>query len=475
MISSATILRRTATVFLFATFFAGIGEASVSVKVVSMDEGLAESNISKPRIYIQNTGTETIDNFYYRYYFETEDNKPPLLEEYYTPNTTVLVASNGTGYYLQYNVIDANLTPGGLLPHSDGNVVGIHYADWSDWDNGNDFSNNQSSSFQENPNIAVFYNSVRIYGNEPGGIAGSVLKEVWTGISGTSTDSITLNATPWLTSSQENLDGPNNIADNYGVRLRGYITAPATGNYTFWLASDDNAKFFLSSDHDPDNKTLVASVSSWTGYRSWYEYPSQQSGPQALVAGNRYYIEILHKEGEGGDHCSVGWLTPGQSGTPQIVSGTVLTPYVPEIIPAVPTLSATVQSSNIISLTWNNVTNELGYKLEMATGSGPYSQLVTLTADNTSYQATGLDPETGYRFKIRSYNATGESDYSGEVEVTTFAVVEGRRHGRYGTTSPERRYPIFRLKIRQTRSKTSFSSKHRRTSQNITASVYVDT
>jgi hypothetical protein len=27
----------------------------------------------------------------------------------------------------------------------------------------------------------------------------------------------------------------NQWADNYGTRMRGYITAPATGNYTFWL------------------------------------------------------------------------------------------------------------------------------------------------------------------------------------------------------------------------------------------------
>lgn len=30
-----------------------------------------------------------------------------------------------------------------------------------------------------------------------------------------------------------------------------------------------------------------------------------------LVAGNRYYIEILHKQGGGGEHCTVEWQVPG--------------------------------------------------------------------------------------------------------------------------------------------------------------------
>ena len=55
-------------------------------------------------------------------------------------------------------------------------------------------------------------------------------------------------------------------------------------------------------------------------------------------------------------------------------------------------------------------------------GGGGFSHLVTLTANHTSYQVTGLDPETAYLFKIRAYNATGESDYSNAAPATTFMV-----------------------------------------------------
>ncbi|MBN1759623.1 MAG: fibronectin type III domain-containing protein [Chitinispirillaceae bacterium] len=445
MVKTAATLRRIAATLFFTALFAGMSHATVSVKVFSMDEGLAESNISKPRIYIQNTGTETINDFYYRYYFETENGKVPVLEEYYTPNATVQIASCGSGYYIQYSVTGANLTPGGLLPNSAGNVVGLHFNDWSNWDNNNDFSNNLSAVFAENQNIALFCNGTKIYGNIPGTTSGSVLREVWTGISGTSTDDIPVSTAPPVTGSQTGLDAQQSYGDNFGVRLRGYITAPATGDYTFWLASDDNGKLWLSTDDDPANKgNPIAFVPGWTSYQQWNKFLTEQkSAVKTLTAGNRYYIEVLYKEGVGGDNCSVGWLKPGQSGTvpSEIVPSSVLTPYVPAIIPAPPTLTATATGSNTINLSWNDVANEQGYKLFISTGGSGFTSLITLVAGNTSYQVTGLTPETAYRFKIQSYNGTGESDFSNAVLATTPAVIEGKATERSGMAF--RGYPLL--------------------------------
>src|SRR6186713_3503445 len=36
--------------------------------------------------------------------------------------------------------------------------------------------------------------------------------------------------------------------DDYGQRLRGWIIAPATGNYTFWISSDETSNLYLSID-----------------------------------------------------------------------------------------------------------------------------------------------------------------------------------------------------------------------------------
>jgi hypothetical protein len=122
-------------------------------------------------------------------------------------------------------------------------------------------------------------------------------------------------------------EGPTNFADAYGSRIRGYVCAPETGNYTFWIASDDNSELWLSTSDNPANKVLIASVNGWTGVRQWTQLASQQSVPVALTAGRRYYIEALHKDGGGGDHVSVGWQLP--SGTlERPIPGTRLSPWV---------------------------------------------------------------------------------------------------------------------------------------------------
>src|ERR1041385_1683789 len=34
-------------------------------------------------------------------------------------------------------------------------------------------------------------------------------------------------------------ESPTDVFDNYGQRMYGYIVPPVTGNYTFWIASED--------------------------------------------------------------------------------------------------------------------------------------------------------------------------------------------------------------------------------------------
>src|SRR5687767_6553681 len=45
-----------------------------------------------------------------------------------------------------------------------------------------------------------------------------------------------------------------NRGDDYGQRLRAYLTAPSTGNYAFSIASDETSNLFLSTDEDPAHK-----------------------------------------------------------------------------------------------------------------------------------------------------------------------------------------------------------------------------
>ncbi len=105
-------------------------------------------------------------------------------------------------------------------------------------------------------------------------------------------------------------EAPTNIGDHYGQRMHGYIKPPETGDYIFWIASDDNGSLNLSTDQNPDNTVEIASVPEWTLPREWDKYPQQESSPVALEEGNHYYIKALMKEHEGGDNLAVRWQLP---------------------------------------------------------------------------------------------------------------------------------------------------------------------
>ena len=135
---------------------------------------------------------------------------------------------------------------------------------------------------------------------------------------------------PNITDTLPSFEAPTNWADNYGTRLRGYITAPVTGSYTFWIASDDKSELWLSTDDNPVNKVNIASVPGFTDSREWGKFTSQKSpSPSVCTANTRYYVEALQKEGDGGDNLAVGWAKPGQSTSApsEVIPGSVLSPF----------------------------------------------------------------------------------------------------------------------------------------------------
>lgn len=143
--------------------------------------------------------------------------------------------------------------------------------------------------------------------------AGNILGEGYTGIPGTQVVDLTSNPAypnnPSVTAQLAGLEY-SNVGDDYGGRLRGYICAPQTGDYTFYIAGDDQAGLFLSTDENPANKILVAYNIFPVGFRDWTATPTQKSVPIRLIQGARYYIETLHKQSGGLNHLSVAWVLP---------------------------------------------------------------------------------------------------------------------------------------------------------------------
>ncbi|HSH16938.1 MAG TPA: PA14 domain-containing protein, partial [Verrucomicrobiae bacterium] len=106
------------------------------------------------------------------------------------------------------------------------------------------------------------------------------------------------------------LEGLTNASFHYGSWLRGYLEAPVTGDYVFYLSADDSAEFHLSTDHTPANQRLVARVASPVPHAAYDWQYDQRSVVIALERGRQYYFEVLHKQSAGTDHVQVGWLRP---------------------------------------------------------------------------------------------------------------------------------------------------------------------
>ena len=124
-------------------------------------------------------------------------------------------------------------------------------------------------------------------------------------------------------------EGPSNVDDNYLARIRGYLHPSRTGDYTLWIASDDNSQLWLSSDDQPERARKIAWVEpihSFTGLREWDKYPSQRSSRIWLEAGRKYYIMALHYEITEDDHVEVAWEGPGI--VRSVITGQFLSPWI---------------------------------------------------------------------------------------------------------------------------------------------------
>ena len=156
---------------------------------------------------------------------------------------------------------------------------------------------------------------------------GGITRELWTDVPGGTLASIPLAESPDSSSLLTSLQSPADSGDAYAARIRGFLTAPASGDYRFFLRADESAVFHLSDDEEPVNAwkraelTAPSASADWTG--------AAASPLLRLEAGRRYYLEILHKEDGGTDHLALGWAKPGQpdDAPSEIVPGHLLTRF----------------------------------------------------------------------------------------------------------------------------------------------------
>jgi PKD repeat protein len=136
---------------------------SVRLEVYAKNEGCNETNIVKPRTYIANMGSVALSNFTMVYKFTT-NGRTPKLEDYYTPyDTATLQRVSGNTYKVVYNFSGYTLNPGAVVPDTSGDVVGLHYTDWSTFTITTNFR--PGCSFALNTNLGVYdRNGNLVYG-----------------------------------------------------------------------------------------------------------------------------------------------------------------------------------------------------------------------------------------------------------------------------------------------------------------------
>ena len=187
--------------------------------------------------------------------------------------------------------------------------------------------------------------------------------------------------------------------------------APSGLSATAVSSSQVNLAWTDNSSNETAFKVERGSSSSgpWTQVGTT---PAAAYADTGLAAGTTYFYRVRASN------------TAGDSSYSNTSSATTSAGATP---PAAPTsLSATALSSSQIRLTWiDGSANESGFKVERSTATTGWAQVGTVLANGTTHTDTGLSASTAYSYRVRAYNASGDSVYSNTATATTSAAAAG--------------------------------------------------
>jgi chitodextrinase/pimeloyl-ACP methyl ester carboxylesterase len=199
--------------------------------------------------------------------------------------------------------------------------------------------------------------------------------------------------------------------DMFAFLWEGKLNVPTTGRYLFEIASDDGSKLYLNSYYGPNVEPLINNDNPHGDVPTMGEYVD-------LTGGSSIPFALAYFEAYGSENMKVYWTGPGipRQEIPNSAFSSVGVP-VDNTAPTVPTnLQSPGKGTTNIQLSWNASTDAVGvnrYDI-FENGSSKY------TTTGTTFNVTGLSPNTAYTYAVRAYDAAGNaSALSTPLTVTT--------------------------------------------------------
>lgn len=376
--------------------------------------------------FISSFGSEAAANVFFRlilYVTDSQGLKDTAFVDIHPVTSTLSLASQPSGLQLQleglghttpYSVLSISGMTRTLGVSSPQVLNGINYV-FDHWAHGGNATQNILITDNDQTYTAVFIAN----GSSSCTASGTITREYWANVIGSSISDVPFNTTPTSSGQLAIFEGPSQAGANYGSRIRGYICPPSTGNYIFWIASDNESELWLSTNDMPGNKIKIASVPGFTASRNWTKYSQQKSGLINLTAGKKHYIEALHREGSEGDNLAVGWQLPdGTMERP--IPGTRLSPYSISNLPVVtitsPTNNSSYPSPSNITITANATSNGGSIsKVEFYQGTTKIGEDIT-----APYSFTWLNVSSG-NYILKAI-VTDNTSQTGSSQLVNIAV-----------------------------------------------------
>ncbi|MCI0540466.1 MAG: hypothetical protein L0Z50_35125 [Verrucomicrobiales bacterium] len=276
--------------------------------------------------------------------------------------------------------------------------------------------------------------------------SGAVGFEAYNNITGTAIDGLTAETKfpdePDFVSTSTALDTrpvyPNDSHENYGGRLRTILTPAETADYDFFLRSDDASQLYFNSTDDSFDAAKLELIAEETGCCDAYHEagngdPETTQAPIHLTAGRKYAMQVLWKEGGGGDYAQVAWrkagdATPASALTP--IPGKFLSWYVsPDVFlditqqPTDATVAANAPATFSVRYTassFRGSTADIQWQ-KAASGSSTFADIPGATGQD--YTIPFADP-TDDGAKFRAVVSVGSLASKNSAEATLHVSVE---------------------------------------------------